>query len=335
MAKNEIYEVLGFREFLAKIKKEVGKEVGSDYKVDINHVVKNNSVELDSLIILKEKESITPNIYLNPFYERYRKGESINNMVEEIIHIYQDSKLKEENISVPFDLEEIKTFIIYRLVNFNRNKQLLEGIPHIRFLDLAITFHYLVKNNDDGIGTIRITNEHIKNWEIDLESLKELAKVNTPRLFPPVSKSMNDIILDIINKEMETKELVNKRINAMNHNQIQQTFDDRLIMKSRGVDSDKTNTMYVLSNSKGINGASCLIYKDTIKNLADALQADFYILPSSIHEIILVKDNGLLEKEGLKSMVSDVNRTQVPKEEILSDSVYYYSRERDAITMFH
>ncbi len=337
MANNEIFELLGFDEFMAFMKKSVKEAVGKGYKVEVNHVIKNNSIELDGLVILRENEHITPNIYLNPYYGRYLEGDSLQGLVKEIIHIYMAAKedREREAVCIHYEFNEMKNCIIYRLINYERNRKLLQEVPHIHFLDLAITFHCLVKNNEQGIGTIRITNEHIKNWNIGIDDLKEVARANTPVLFPPVVKNMNDVILDIIKNDMQTppdKEAGNglSLTGAMGK---AEEAGDILGTFLESLEQQKTNNMYVISNRKGINGGSCLLYPDVIKTLAEELESDLYILPSSIHEIIAVKANKSIDKGTFREMVFDVNRTQVPEEDILSDSVYFYSRERNAITL--
>lgn len=317
-------DFMKYDQFLKRVKALVKKRMGGGYLVDINHVTKNNSIELDGLIILKNGEKITPNIYLNIYYENYLSGECVEDIVDEIIKIYEDTmeEGEREALCIKYEFSEMKSSIVFRLVNYNKNTKLLNEIPHIHFLDLAITFHCLVKDNEDGIGTIRITNEHLEYWNITLEKLTEIARINTPNLLPVSIRSMNDVIIDILNKEMEIKDLENI---SDDENEIEDMLNQ--------IKQDTTLDMYVLANTKGINGASCLLYPDVVKELADELDTDFYILPSSIHELILVKDNGQVDKNALREMVLDVNNTQVAEDEILSDSIYFYSRKRDAITL--
>lgn len=344
MENNETFELLGFDEFLSSMKKSVKEDLGTGYSVEINHVIKNNSIELDGLVIIKDNERITPNIYLNPYYERYLTGDSFKKLVDEIIHVYRNAQEDGERdaLSIRYEFNEMKSCIIYRLINYDRNRKLLMEIPHIHFMDLAITFHCLVKNNEKGIGTIRITNEHINNWNIDIEDLKEIARINTPVLFPSVIKNMNDLIMDIFQNEIHTFSQDESYSNCLRPHGAFDQFTDKSVdlydndLKPtvlNGLGKHKTNNMYVISNSKGINGASCLLYPNILKDLAEELDTDLYILPSSIHEIIVVKGNAAMDKSTFREMVFDVNRTQVPDEDILSDNVYFYSRERNAITM--
>lgn len=342
MEKNKTIQFLGFGEFLVLMKKSVKEAVGAGYNVEINHVIKNNSIELDGLVVLKDKECITPNIYMNSYYEKYLAGEPVKQMVEDIIRIYKRSREDSERngLHIRYELDEMKSCIIFRLINYDRNRKLLMDVPYIQFMDLAVTFHCLVKNNEKGIGTIRITNEHVRNWKVDIGYLKEIARVNTPMLFPPVIRNMNEILHEILQGEGissslnygETREFSANSADIASYGSPSEGEDFYPVMPDRA-ESAKTNTMYVITNAKGINGASCLLYPAVIKNLALKLDSDLYILPSSIHEIIAVKANGTMNKKAFREMVFDVNRTQVPEEDILSDNVYFYSRDRDAITL--
>ncbi|SHO53726.1 DUF5688 family protein [Anaerocolumna xylanovorans] len=194
---------------------------------------------------------------------------------------------------------EIKENIFYRIINYEKNKRTLSQIPYLPFLDLAVTFYYMIQNSSEYISSIPITNRHLKRWKVNLKTVMEQAVENTPRIFPVKINSM----------EEEIRALTTEAAFQEGH------------------------SMYVISNTIGINGASCLLYKEPIKLLAEKLNGNFYILPSSIHEIIAIKDTGLFEKEELARMVKEVNMTQVAEEDYLSDSIYYYCKEEKRITV--
>ncbi len=342
MTNNETIKLPGLKEFILLMTESVKETVGEGHSVEVNHVIKNNSIELDGLTILKSGERITPNIYLNPYYERYLTGVSIKELADEIIQIYNRADKEEKDpFPICFEFNEMKSCIIYRLVNYDKNRKLLQEVPHVYFMDLAITFHCLVKNNSQGIGTIRITNEHIKNWNIGIEDLKEIARINTPAIFPAVIQNMNDVILNILKNEMhvlptnDDSSSCSASCGAFSQSTDQSGLSDEELFEAmpEGAGRYKTKSMYVISNNKGINGASCLLYPDVIKNLAEELKSDLYLLPSSIHEIIAVNAEDSMDKDTLREMVFDVNRTQVPEEDVLSDSVYFYSREHNTLTI--
>lgn len=292
-----------YQDFLDDMIMEVKNELGDEYTIQINTVLKNNNVSLDGLIIRKGEVKITPNIYLHDFYQRYLKGEEWKSLVQEVIQIYLDKTKEQSNFDINFTYEQMKDSIIYRLVNYERNQELLKTIPHIRFLNLAVTFHCLVKSDEDGIGTIRITKEHLKQWQVNEEEIVSQAFHNTQIHFQPVIRTMKEILQEFIEFPVVVDEI------------------------------EPSQNMYVLTNSLGINGASCLLYDSVLSNFSKHLQSDFYILPSSIHEILLIPEDDSINHEQLKQMVMEVNQTQVPEDEILSDSVYYFSREEDKIEM--
>lgn len=312
-------EVLGYDSFVSTIKQIVKERMGEGYSIRIYKVMKNNSLELDSLVVLKEGKNFAPNIYLMPYYESYLEGTSVAELALRLCSIYEHCSVPVVEEEFSYSFEVMKPYIFYRLVSFDRNQKLLGQIPHTRYLDLAVTFHCLVRSDDEGIGTIRITNEHLNYWNITRKDLDSLAAGNTKRLFPATIKSMEEVLHGIFDQEGYEEEG-------------SQVFDrgDRnpgfsLLPGQR--------RMYILTNKNGINGASCILYPEVIRNFANRMKSDLYILPSSIHEVILIPKEKELNIDTLREMVMEVNRTQVAREEILSDRVYLYTRKQDEITL--
>lgn len=302
--------------FIANIMQMVMARMGEDYTAQIYKVTKNNSLELDSLILLKEGKSFAPNIYLQPYYEAYLDGISMEEVTDRLCSIYHNCS--EPIVGKDFDyaFEAIKKNIVYRLINFEKNRKLLKKIPHLKFLNFAVTFHCVVHLGQDGVGTIRITNEHISHWKVTLEELEKQAAENTQIQFPPTIRSMDEVIRKMMNESNGSDEDYSEEI-------IKEIIQNK----------ENSKRMYVLTNSQGINGATCLLYNDVLKNFSNQLKSDLFILPSSIHEVILVPYDCSIDKEVLRNMVVDVNQNQVANEEVLSDQVYYYSRIDDSISI--
>ncbi len=298
--------------FVGLLLSGVSRRMGKEYTARVFKVVKNNSLELDSLVLLKEGKNFSPNIYLQPYYEAYQQGVELEELVQRLCNVYQNSMVPIVDNTFTFTYEEMKPFIIYRIVNYDRNQRLLKEIPHIRYLDLAITYHCLVREDEDGIGTIRITNDHVKKWKTHLKELHELATENTKRFFPETLRSMEEVIQSILFEETTSREA--------------EIPEDRsqFIMSAPG----RKNRMYILSNQKGINGASCLLYPNVLQRLSEQFHSDLYIFPSSIHELILVPTHNDKSSKEYAHMVREINETQVAHEEVLSDNVYYFSREK-------
>ncbi|MFA9463038.1 MAG: DUF5688 family protein [Velocimicrobium sp.] len=297
-----------FKVFCEELVAAMQEKMGSDYDIRMNHVVKNNGLELDGIVVLKKEEKTAPTIYINEYFLQHLEGRSMDSILTEIIQITKDEEENSKSVSVQtlISFESIKDKIIYRLVNYEKNKSELKKVPHIRYLDLAITFHCLVKCEEEEIGTIRIHKSMMNRWKVETKQLWEEAKKNTPKLFPIQIRTMTEVIADVLKKE--------ETVVSMEHDFPQ-------------------SEMYIFSNEAGINGASVLLYEDVIANFAYSNQSDFYILPSSIHEVILIPYQRNFSKNVLSEMVNDVNTTQVPMEDVLSNRVYIYHRNKNAIEM--
>ena len=89
--------------------------------------------------------------------------------------------------------------------------------------------------------------------------------------------------------------------------------------------------MYVLTNQQKLYGAACMLYPGVLKAFSEENGQDFYVLPSSVHEVILIPAEPGTNEALLREIVTEINRTQVAKDEVLADSIYYYSRNRDQI----
>lgn len=303
-------ELLDYTSFVSCIKSKIAERMGQEYNIRIIKVIKNNSLELESLVVLREGRNFAPNIYLNAYYESYLAGTPMAEVIERICMIYEHCAVPIVQEDFDYTLELMRPYIFFRLVSLDRNKKLLTQVPYVQYLDLAVTFHCLVRSEEEGIGTIRITNDHIEQWGISCDELHKLAEKNTKRLFPPVIKTMGEVIKGLLDDV---------------------TSDDELF------DYEEPNCemypMYILSNEKGISGASCMLYKDVIRDFAHLIKSDLYILPSSIHEVIIIPKEDSEDKKRLERMVIDINNSQVPSDEVLSDSVYIYSLEKNTITM--
>lgn len=332
--------LMEYSQFLNEVETCIKHRYGEEYQVEINRVMKNNSVAYDGLVIFKEGNYVSPNIYLNQYYPSYQEGASLEQIVDEIMKIYSESEVEKAAIQSQFEFEfsyeALKDHIFFRLINYGRNKKLLEEVPHIRFLDLAITFHCLMKQDETGIGTIRLMNEHLEAWGVTVKELMRLASENTKRLFPPRIRSMQDVLKDIFAEEYLYQQLQAEEEGELlgSSQQCEQEAREHLeqMDQEKSMEVDPM-PMYIMSNKTGINGATVMIYKNEIKNFAYQLDTDFFILPSSIHEVILVPYGMGTDIKALQKMVMEVNASEVPEEEVLSDHVYIYHRDTNTIEL--
>lgn len=300
-----------FTSFTTLVREEVERRTGDNYRVRLNDVTKNNGVVLRGLTVMQDDSNISPTIYLNNYYEEYINGRAtLINVVNDVMDTYHRNKVNQSvDMRYFLNYESVKQSIVYKLVNTEKNKTLLEDIPHIEFLDLSIVFQCLIAQEDLGTASILIHNVHIKLWDITVEELYREAKENTQRLQGYEIKSMTDVLCEI----MKTEDL-----EEFDYEECKQELSDSV-------------PMYVLSNKSRVEGAACMLYPNLIQDFADAIGSSFYIIPSSIHELLLLPAKEDRESREIKSMICEINDTQVSTEEILSYSLYFYDREEGKI----
>ncbi len=315
---------MAIQNFIFFILRKIQKDMEGEVEVSLRDVIKNNGVVLTGLTFTKKDINISPTVYLEDFYKDYENGKSIEEVLEEIKTIYYESKLeKDVNMDFFTDYKNAKNRIVYKLVNYDKNRELLKEIPHRKFLDLAIVYYYLVDIKEFSNATILIHNSHTETWNVKEEDLYDTAKINTPALLKVRFCGMLDVLEEISEDDFIMEKLKGKDIAK------ESGKDNRSLTKIR-VKKDETG-MYVLSNRSRMFGAVSVLYEGVLESCATQLEANLFILPSSVHEVILIPDDGQILTEKLEDMVREVNATQLEIQEFLSDTIYYYSVETKGI----
>ena len=295
-----------FDMFKEMVRENISNKMGSDYEVILEDVTKNNGVILTGVLIRMPGENISPTIYLNDYYEMFKRAEiSIHQIVARIIDVFNTSRP-----TIDFDIKQfmnyeyIKKKLVLKMVNTEKNRELLQEIPHVNYLDLSMIFQIILTiDGCEDNATITVTNQHQKMWDVDLDELVFTAKRNTQKMFPSTLNTLYSMLTELMNLGKDTDIL------------------------------DDISEMYIVTNSKKMNGATAIVYKDVLRNFANKLGRNYYILPSSINELILLPDDGYLEPYELKNIVCGVNASEIDADEFLSDSVYYYDKEQDVLSV--
>ena len=290
---------MDYQIFIEKIVNLLQERMGADYKVKVTNVTKNNDIRLVGVIMMRESDRISPTIYLEEPYRQYLAGVDMQEIVDRIVTLY-----KEQVRDINFDIDFFKEFgyvrdrIFHKVINYEKNKKLLEDVPHFRWCDLAVVFYYAMEEKAMGKASILIHNNHLAMWEQTADELYQIAQCNMKRCMPELLLPMYE-----------------------------------LIEKMTGVKLKQTDgvRMYVLTNQAKLNGASVMLYSDKIRELADRLHSDLVILPSSVHEVLILPDDHEQNYDFYRQMVEEVNTTQVEPEEILSYNLYRYSRKKEEI----
>lgn len=293
------------------LEEQLAEQIPEGYRISIHKVVKNNDLQLDSLVILSEEVNVSPNFYLQQYYEKYLHGMSMETVISDILEKYERTRQMMGKYQMDLSLDSCRDKIIYRLSSGEKNRMRLENVPFIPFLDLVITFHVLMIEEEDGIGSVMVRDALLQEWKITTKQLFQLAQENTMRMFPLKVHSMAQMLSNL---EEEHPELAEEYPEEVLQGQ---GFRDTL----------------VVSNQKGINGAAVLLYPGCLVRLEEQCAGDYYILPSSIHEVLVLPDGDDIFRGDLQNMVREVNENCVQPDEILSDHVYHYSSELKTIEL--
>ena len=263
----------------------------SERRIEYHVIRKNNGVKHHGILVMEEEERIIPYIYVERYLEEYEEGRQLQDIASEIEQVWGKQREEMKNQELDFSYERIQEQIVYRLVHYKKNEEWLERVPYLPMLDLAVTFHTVLFQEEHAIGSVQLQNRHLEHWGVTAEEICRRAMENTPRLFPAEIHPLEEV----------------------------------LKMEPSGV------PMYLISNASGLNGAAAILYPSLLSEFSEKLHTSLYLLPSSIHEFIAVPFRREYDVEGLREIVREVNENQVPEEEYLSDEVYYYDRKNAVI----
>lgn len=291
-----------YQDFLEQVKDSVQKRTGGGSSVRLASVLKNNRNCVEAMSILNGSGNVSPAIYMEPYYQQYLDGNSIDEVAEHIVEFHsRHAREGRYDLSFYTDFLQVRRRVVCRLVNYAKNRELLKQVPHRRFLDLAVVYYYKMEDHTFGDAGILVKNEHMEMWDADLEELDDAAMSNTARLMPYECVYIADML----------KELTGIRIEECDEAQL---------------------PMYVLTNTEKSFGAATILYHTILEALGERFGCDFFVLPSSVHECMLVPASEEFEPEKLREIVCEINEECVAEEEVLGDSVYRYYRETGELT---
>ena len=316
-------------EFCLKVKKELERTMGEEVTVTVKKITKNNGVILNSIIIAEKEKNVSPNIYMEEMFAAYQDGETFETVIKNIMELYRESKLK-ENIDMSFfmEYEKVKGRIAYKLINRDKNRELLRQVPYFPWLDLAIVFYCHIMETELNSATVMIYKEHLELWGITKEVLLEDARRNTPVLFPERILPIEEIMKEIFSRDLEKEFALAETEDELMPDK--EWFDSAADQMLSSITESRENLeMYVAGNRNKLFGASVILYEGMLKKFAEETGHDIFLLPSSIHEVILIPDDNSKEERKLWEMVCEINKTQVQPEDILSDSLYRYCLKTD------
>ena len=303
-------------DFAEAVRTETIKKLGGEYQVTVETKNKNNKAVYTGLHISRKGMEAEPLVYLDDYFRQYQNG---NMTVSEAVEcVVRASRKKGPSVEIRqfLEYENVKDSIVYKLINTEMNRELLDDLPHMEFLDLSVVFCCLVMEEEDNPAFIWIHNIHMKLWDVTVEELYRAASENTQQLEKPELMNIEEILYDVLPEKGF----------SLNEN-------DRSMEEKTAGNNDAASTVpvYVLSSRKRLQGAACMLYPDLLRRIADRMDSSYYIIPSSIHELLLIPAAEFADRDELKAMICEINDTHVAPEERLSYSLYGYDRKENKV----
>ena len=285
------------KQFLEKMKKTLMELKPEGMEVTFVKVDKQNRMGLHGCTLSMPDAAAAPTFYMEDLHETYLNGTAIEDIAEGMIEFAKENSraVIPNGIDVA-DYESVRKHLGLMVIGAEGNREYLKTLVHevIEGLGLALVPIVFI-NDEDSTGCIKIKKEFLMAWKVTAQEVMEEAKQNSARVMPPTFRLMSDVLRE------------NTDLNL-----------DNLCVPEEA-------ELFVVSNRHYAYGASVAFYPGFLESIGKALGTDFYVLPSSINELILLRDLGQDPLELLQT-VKIVNRTQLPPEEVLADAVFYYSR---------
>lgn len=300
-----------FKQEIADNIKEYLPDKYADSTVQVNAVQKNNET-LDALTITSPDSNMSPTIYLNSFYEDYQNGRDMDDILDSIADLRVEHEVNQDfDVSSITDFEKVSDKIAARLYGMEGNEELLSVRPHATMDDLAVTYCIMLGDNENGSMSVPITNQIMETWGVTQEDLRRIAQENCDTLTPSKFMSMNAVMTDMMLPQIMSDYGINE--------------EEAIKMVNDMVPTD--DKLFVLTNNQKLNGAAALLDEKIMEQITERVGNDFYILPSSVHEVLIVPKEVGMDLKDLEAMVQEVNATQVAPQDKLSDHVYQYDNE--------
>lgn len=272
------------------------------YEVQVSNVMKQNATNYIGIIIGVAGEPAAPTIYIEEYYEKYLAGKATPlSTAGDMIEIYEGMRQEvervnrdtNENIDVILNYNLAKEYVRFRVVEIARNQEWLADKPYVPVGNgFAEIFYVEFAGRDESYGIYNVTDPLLREWSCDLKQLEKDAIENQRRENPAVFKNLVSIIGE---------------------------------MMGTPADSLPDPGLYILTNPDQHWGAGCLYYPGVQEQIAEMVRGDYYVIPSSVHEHLILPVADAEDALILPHMVTEINQERVMPEDVLSDNVLFYN----------
>ena len=286
------------QEFAEDIKEKLSQRGYGDVMTSFHDIEKTNQ-NYEAISVVQAGSNIGVNFNIENAFASYEHTGDYEGVLASATGVIVGGldQIPAVDVNALMNYEVMKEKLSVEVISADANEELLAKVPHDRIEDLAVVYRFIMESNEDGRASILVNNDLIERMGVTHEQLRADALENSPEIRPVVIQGMNEVMKEMMGPEA---------------------------YEMFGIPDDTEEMMFIATVPDKNSGAGVLAYQDFMDQAAEKIGGDFYVIPSSIHEILLVPDNGEVQAEGLKEMVQEVNATEVSPEEKLSDNVYHY-----------
>lgn len=291
--------MMDFNEFQNQILQEA-KDRMWGVQVEIRPVEKLQGESYTGLSIQPNDSPMAATLNLDTVYNQMvDQGKSFQEVADDLITHAADIIIDMPKIDVNdiTNYEQMKNTLVVQVIPTDRNAEMLADIPHKNIEDMSLVYRMQIDQNENGTSSVLITNAMLENYGVTVDQLHQdamdAAVINNPATF----RSMQEVLSDLMGMPAD------------------------LMPPMDGPQ------MYVASVENSLNGAGVIAYPDFMNQVAEQVGGDFFVLPSSVHEVLVVPDDGSIDRHDLESMVREVNASEVLPKDQLSDNVYHYDSQ--------
>ena len=286
----------------ADVKEKLEASTGKEFVVEARTVEKMNE-SYEGLTVKPVDGEIGVNLNATNLFKDYENGRDYSQIVDGAANVAEEALVNRPDFDIDSfkDYEKMKDTLAIEIVSAERNKGTLENVPHKNIEDMAVVYRFVLGDTAAGPGSILVTNQMLDNYGITADQLHEDALRNAPEIRPLVIEGMAEVLA----KQMGVEDLEMLGFNI----------------------PPEQEQMFVASVEGNIHGAGVLAYQNFMDQAAERAGGSFFVLPSSIHEVLIIPDNGKFDTASLEQMVREVNATTVDISEQLTDSVYHYDAD--------
>lgn len=302
-------------EFMNDVIRALKMKLGEGYRIFPKEQRKNNELVLYGICIHKENESVSPVVYPEEFILPYFAGIlNADKIADILLEQCRQGKISQEAAAHLGDFKLMKDKVRIRLVNYGANSGELKGMPHRKFLDLAITYYLDMQADLAGQnGAGAVTNTLMEIWGVAED---ELYRLGMESLLAEDAFHTTDI-LDVIRQSAQEEQ----------DKEMEEAIAE--LQKDHG-----RPKMYVVTNQGRFYGANCLLNTSFLQEMAENSGCSLMVYPSSVHEIVILpQKNGYENRMGTKD-IQEINHHSLPKDEWLSNSIYRYDREKREVSVY-